>query len=294
MHNYLHYFIKIFIIFIIFIIFGLSKKIWIKRLKGSSNPNIVSVENIERESKDKDIHKINKTFFQTFYTKYITYPTYLSIKKTLNKNKTFGYKLITDTEAINLIKNNFNKNILKAYLRLNIGAAKGDFIRYIIMYLYGGIYYDLDSSINSSICNIINRNKDNILFVDKNYNFEQWILISKPKNIIYLEVIKEMTERINNNIDNIFLATGPTLFSDVIFYLITKKKIFDTNKKLTRNERKKILKNYSFSHLDLDIEIIFPNNEKYRENFTFKSSKIYYETERYKPTWNCPTPNLYK
>ena len=256
--------------------------------------HIVSVENIERESKDEDIHKINKTFFQTFYTKNINYQTYLLIKKTLNKNKTFGYKLITDAEAINLIDNNFNKNILRAYLRLNIGAAKGDFIRYIIMYLYGGIYYDLDSSINSSICNIIDRNKDNILFVDNNYNFEQWILISKPKNIIYLEVIKEMTERINNNIDNIFLATGPTLFSDVIFYLITKKKIFDTNTKLTKNEREKILKNCSFSHLDLDIEIIFGNNKKYRKNFTFKSSKIYYETKRYKPTWNCPTPNLYK
>ena len=169
---------------------------------------IVSVENIERESKDDDIPKM---FYQTFYTKYIPHLTYLSIKQTLKNNKTFGYKLITDSEAINLIEKNFDKNTLNAYLRLNIGAAKGDFIRYIIMYLYGGIYYDLDSSINSSICNIIDRTKDS-LFVDHNYNFEQWILISKPKNIIYLEVIKEMTRRINNNVDNIFLATGPTLF----------------------------------------------------------------------------------
>ena len=48
-------------------------------------------------------------------------------------------------------------------------------------------------------------------------------------------MINEMVERINNNERNIFLATGPTLFTDVIYNILNGSNVYNT--KLVLNNR---------------------------------------------------------
>ena len=74
-------------------------------------------------------------------------------------------------------------------MKLNIGAAKGDFIRYIALYLYGGVYIDLDSSISINLDTFINYNLDFIFFYDHAYNLMNTSIITKKRNPILLKLI---------------------------------------------------------------------------------------------------------
>lgn len=290
-----------------------GKKVFNTRYKDFGSWGKQKVENYIHSGKTKDLkilqekynHNIIKNdyipniIWQTFYKTKVNEPVFELINNTMLLNPEFNYKIITDLDIVQIIKDNFSDDILNAFLKLNIGAAKGDFTRYILIYLYGGIYLDLDSSISKPISDFIFEHKeyDNILFIDTHYNFEQWILIAKPRNILFKYMIDEMVRRIMNNVDNIFLVTGPTLFNDVIYYMTTGNNIFDSNTKVNLTNRKKIfLQDNLLSNHGLKVKVI-TDAPKYGFNFQPEIEGGIYDDsniKKYIPTWGTKTPNLYK
>jgi FkbM family methyltransferase len=290
-----------------------GKKFFNTRYKDFGSWGKQKVENYIQTEKTKDLKTIQEKYnyniikngyipniiWQTFYKTKVNEPVFELTNNTMLLNPEFNYKIITDLDIVQIIKDNFSDDILNAFLKLNIGAAKGDFTRYILMYLYGGIYLDLDSSISKPISDFIFEHKeyDNILFIDTHYNFEQWILIAKPRNILLKYTIDEMVRRIMNNVDNIFLVTGPTLFNDVIYYMITGNNIFDSNTKVNLTNRKKIfLQDDILSNYGLKVKVI-TDAPKYGFNFQVEIEGGIYDDpniKKYIPTWGTKTPNLYK
>jgi len=60
------------------------------------------------------------------------------------KNKNLEtYRLWKDDDIKELMKDNFEPNVLRAYMSLNGNALKADLARYCILYVYGGWYFDL-------------------------------------------------------------------------------------------------------------------------------------------------------
>ena len=237
---------------------------------------------------------IPKNIIQTYKHNYININIYNNIQNVLKKNSKYNYIFITDMDAYVLIKNNFNQNTLEAFNKINIGACKGDFIRYCALYIYGGIYMDMDGSIEISLDDFIEPDKKFIFFYDYNFNMHQYCLITQKNNIIFKYVIDEMVKRINNNELNIFIATGPTLFTDVIYNLINKTNIYNTNINVDSNDRKQCFINnkYFMNGLILSEDDI---NNKFLFNMTNYNNNLLYENnDKYEVTYNKPTPNLYK
>ena len=89
------------------------------------------------KSKVADTNKYNipKIIIQTYKSDNIHEKIYKNIKNILAINPEYDYYLITDDIGRTLIEKNFEKDILDAYDKLNIGAAKGDFLRYISIYI---------------------------------------------------------------------------------------------------------------------------------------------------------------
>jgi len=110
---------------------------------------------IERKIENNTESKIPRNVIQTYKHNKIHDFIYENIEKILEINNDYNYYLITDEIGIDLIKQHFDQRTLHAYNRLNLGAAKGDFLRYVAMYVYGGIYLDLDSSINTHLSSFI-------------------------------------------------------------------------------------------------------------------------------------------
>ena len=71
-------------------------------------------------------------------------PEYIikKMEKVKNIYDDYEYKLYNNQSIISLLKANFSKNVLLAYSKCNAYAFKADLVRYCILYLYGGYYFD--------------------------------------------------------------------------------------------------------------------------------------------------------
>ena len=85
--------------------------------------------------------------------------------------------------------------------------------------------------------NFILPSDDHVLFFDKDKNLQQFLFMVRAKHVFIERMIDEMVERINNNEGNIFIATGPTLFTDVIYNILNKTDIYNTKLVLSNRVR---------------------------------------------------------
>jgi hypothetical protein len=119
-------------------------------------------------------------------------------------------------------------------------------------------------------------------------------------------IIDEMVHRIHNGEQNIFLATGPTLVSDVVYNIINGTNLLN-NTILVSNEQRTDTYTAKWKTNELLKNGLITPEEPPKENieslkriavFTFNGYKKEYlyssSNPRYFPTFNCPTPGLYK
>jgi hypothetical protein len=249
-----------------------------------NNNNIIIPKIIRRRESIKDETVIPKIIIQTYKNNKIHTHIYNKIIKTLLKNKEYDYYFITDDVGIDLIKKHFDKSTLDAFEKIKLNAAKGDFIRYIALYIYGGIYVDLDASIEIDLNLFFSgeleelkrlnqklgikeiKNKEYIFFYNEDYDakIEQWLMMTAPKNEIIKNVIIEMVKRINDGEKDIFLATGPTLFTDVIYNFFNNTNMYNIKSILNKKERMQFIKSLIIENG------IFYNRQHLKESFNFR------------------------
>src|ERR1700677_60433 len=88
-----------------------------------------------------------------------------NIKKTVNTNPNWSYTL-WDSESIEqLVK--YNNTINKTYNALHYMHQKIDFAKYIILYLFGGFYIDMNAYAIKNLDNLINDYSQYDLIVSK-------------------------------------------------------------------------------------------------------------------------------
>lgn len=254
---------------------------------------------IPRKSPIEKETKIPKNIIQTYKNNTLHEFLYDNIMEVRKKNSDYNYYLITDEIGVALIKQYFNETTLEAYSKLNLGAAKGDFLRYIAMYIYGGVYLDLDSSIEINMSSVI-PDIEHMFFLDEGNNLLQWCFMISAKNPIMLLIINEMVKRIQDGEQNIYLATGPTLFTDVIFNLLNNQSnIYNTRLNVSEWNRFTIfMRNAIFNNGIILYEgyKTFEFKEKFIEKIKNYENNMIYENieDRYIETFNVPTPDFYK
>jgi hypothetical protein len=150
--------------------------------------------------------------YQTWHTKdfHPVWAEQFRIMKEMNKH--IEFKIFSDHECREYIKNNFDKKILWAYDSLNPTAYKADLWRYCVLYKEGGIYLDI-----KLVCYEIDllrkedflRVKDIPQFADPNskiYTYEnekysnnehingiwQAVMATRPKNVILKDIIDQI------------------------------------------------------------------------------------------------------
>ena len=175
---------------------------------------------IKRKKEPSSTSKIPKLIIQTYKNNKIDPKIRDDIFAMLDMNPEYNYMFVTDDSGRELIKNNFDANILGAFDKLKLGAAKADFIRYCILYLFGGVYIDLDSKIKCDLKTFIKDEDEFIFLVDESPNVEQWILFTRPRSVIYKHIITEMVKRIHSNEPHVWDTTGPKLINAIVYNII--------------------------------------------------------------------------
>ena len=94
----------------------------------------------------------------------------------------------------NFVNQHFIGEISELYNKLNIIVAKVDFWRYLVLYKYGGIYLDMDSSIDKPLNELICSNIKNNRYPNN--------ILKMTGPIVYTEPINKIHKELFNNIIN--------------------------------------------------------------------------------------------
>merc|ERR1712032_3626 len=93
--------------------------------------------------------RIPKIIWQTWRDENVP-PAYQGASQGMRKsNPSWEWRLMTDRNATQLFEEYFAGNISDAFQALTatgLGAARADLIRYAVLYVYGGVYVDFDST----------------------------------------------------------------------------------------------------------------------------------------------------
>ena len=159
--------------------------------------------------------KISKKIFQIYHDKSLIKENVKNEIQYLNPK--YEYKLYDFNEGIEFVKNNFEKSlgekIIKYIENLSRYAHKSDLLRYCLLYIYGGVYLDVDLKQKWPLDDIINMSNNSDLitsfglggnipkmnkeeFNENNKQYQPIIsngfLFSISKNPIFLDLIHKI------------------------------------------------------------------------------------------------------
>ena len=163
-------------------------------------------------------NQIPKILWQTWYKKDIPGKIRESIDCMKQLHSDYIYNFFSDDDIHDYIKKNFSNEIYLAYCKLNVGAAKADLWRYLVMYDVGGVYIDLDSIIYTNVDSLLEDRTRMVISREKNKDvFVQWCLMCPPRHDIMKYCIEKSVENIyNNSHSNVVFLTGPIVYSQSI------------------------------------------------------------------------------
>lgn len=136
-------------------------------------------------------------------------------------NPEYEYRFFDDTAMDAFVKEHGPKvdgRVWEAYKRLAVGAARADLWRYLLMYVWGGIYLDVDSLIVRPLREMIRGDEMGIVSREAHSGlFVQWMLVFAPGCRYMRECVVRCVENIlEGENDNILEVTGPGVYSGVL------------------------------------------------------------------------------
>ncbi len=222
---------------------------------------------------------IEKNIFQTFINNELPEPIINLIDQLKLKNSNYNYYFYTDEDILDFIKTNYSTEIYNAYNKLQIGAAKADFWRYLVLYKYGGVYLDIDSYITISLDDFILNQDKAIVTRENNYgHFVQWCLLIKSGHPILKHTIENVLKKIFEKKETrLNYITGPPVLSESIenlYEYLGFKSLYETKDEEINNKM-----NMNSDEYARFIGIDFNNN-----GFIFKH-QYYYTLYKNKKPW---------
>jgi len=229
--------------------------------------------------------KIPRNIFQTWGSKDFSDGFKFLTQSWKEKNLNYAYFLFDDNDCENFIKKNFNENVYNAYCRIIPGAFKADLWRYCVLYVYGGVYVDIDTICLDSIDTFLNEDIEFMTPIDLNncpyygtYNLFNCFIASRPNHPILLNCIERIVYHVENNIvpfSNLDFS-GPGLLGKSV------NKFLNLSEESSFINKEGIINNISFLKFEAGIEIvkdIYKNKSLFQNKNGSEFIKNIYEIE---------------
>jgi mannosyltransferase OCH1-like enzyme len=145
-----------------------------------------------------------------------------TVMKTIALTPEFDNFFFSDEDCYNFIRDNFEPDVLNAYICLKPAAFKSDLWRYCILYKKGGMYLDIKLELKLPLYDILKKYPK--IFVQDMMSFPKeknplttetplWngVMSSPPGNPVFKACIDEIVESCKNRDykQNMFDITGP-------------------------------------------------------------------------------------
>lgn len=137
-------------------------------------------------------------------------------------NSDFQY-IFWDEKSITKLLESFSKKFLDLYNNYHIFAQKADLARYVILYIYGGIYLDMDMVCRRNLEPFLKHKffctTDSFYYLSKRYL--NGVIGCVPEHSVFRYIFDNILKRVHNS-DNVTWSTGTgLLFDSVKEYLAT-------------------------------------------------------------------------
>lgn len=214
---------------------------------------------------------IPKKICQTWKTKNLPKKIEEIIHNFRKTNFDYEYQLFDDNDCKKIILEHFGINFLHAFEALKHGAFKADFFRYCYLYIYGGVYIDIDMVPLVPLSEIISEKDVFVSVVDRtcvnSVGIYQSFIATVPRHPILkysLELAFYNIASRRNDIFNPLVITGPVVMGIALNLYWNRK---DTNEKIIPGiyDDVKLYKNKGDVTVNLEGKTIFKNKlEEYK------------------------------
>jgi mannosyltransferase OCH1-like enzyme len=179
-------------------------------------------ETLARESAATNFSQlIPLTIWQTYNSRALVPAVHRAVTNWMNLNPEFTHRLVDDEEAASLIDHHLPM-YSDVYHHITIGAVKGDFIRVVLLYLFGGVYFDIDSVCNRAIRHWnIHHHTEIVLSKRGDDGYIQWGMLVTPRHEVMRRYLVSMVDNLRvaslgTRKADIFSLSGPHLYDRVI------------------------------------------------------------------------------
>lgn len=160
---------------------------------------------------------IPRIVWQTNYTDSVTLPVYFNYQWNRLLSPTCEHFFWLDDDAESFIEKNFPPQTVAAFRSLQIGAAKADLWRVLVLFKIGGIYLDVDAAFVYPIEATLQPDDDSLYIRDRQSKVTNYFFASAPGHDILGKIVAMTEANIErNDIKSVFDMTGPGVFEKII------------------------------------------------------------------------------
>lgn len=141
---------------------------------------------------------IPRIIHQTYKTSNLPTPWKETPKSWIQNHPEWNYMFWDDSDCRRIVADNF-PSFLSIFDSYQYPIQRADAVRYIIMYIYGGVYIDMDIASKKPIDNLFYKQSDVYLLTTPNTGIiTNCFMASKKGSNFWLHVIQMMIERSRN------------------------------------------------------------------------------------------------
>lgn len=185
------------------------------RLFGSSRKQLPA--NLPASRQAAAPRRIPRIVWQTNYSGRVTWQVYACFRFNRLLSSTHDYRFCDDEACDRFVRENYPGEIWRAYQSLQVGAARADFWRILVLLKFGGVYLDIDANLVDSPERFIAPDAEGVFLVLKNGEATNYFLASAPGNPILQEVCARIVRNIRENASTcVYTLTGPSVLDAVL------------------------------------------------------------------------------
>lgn len=161
--------------------------------------------------------KIPRIVWQTNYTDQVTLPIYLNYLWNRLMSPTHEHRFCDDNACDAFIRLEFSPEIYASWSRLQIGAAKADFWRVLVLLRYGGFYMDMDAGLCWPAEGLVSSEDSDLFIRNPDGSLTNFFMACAPGSPLLEAIAEKIMSNINENtLKSVFDMTGPTVLGEVV------------------------------------------------------------------------------
>lgn len=166
---------------------------------------------------------IPKIIWQTYKEDINNLPDYAvqAMSSWTEKNPGWEHRYMNDLEAREFIRSEYGEEYAQIFDSVPVPVMRGDMWRYLIIYKYGGVYADLDTTCLEPIDSWLKEDHRMVVCPENNLHFVQWAFAAAPGHSVIKSVIDLMIDRLKNPDYSkkhfVHIHTGPGVWTDGIY-----------------------------------------------------------------------------